>query len=117
MDPKDKAPSGSQSHTSVQSTQVNVRMKLDKTWDHVTQHIEANGKKAFICKFCHKIIRGGGINRVKKHLAGRKGEVLAACTKVDPDVRFTMEGLLKENEHKPEGKATEFGESNVISDA
>nr|GEX21735.1 hypothetical protein [Tanacetum cinerariifolium] len=90
-------------------------MEVDKTWDHVTQHIEGNGKKAFICNFCHKIILGGGINRVKKHLTGQKGEV-APCTKVDPDVRYTMEGLLKENDHKLKQKGIEFAESNVISD-
>ncbi|GKA08247.1 DNA binding protein [Tanacetum coccineum] len=54
--PKDKAPS--------------VRAKLDKAWEHVT-HVEENGEKVFICNFCRKVIRGGGINRVKKHLAGR----------------------------------------------
>nr|GEV15144.1 hypothetical protein [Tanacetum cinerariifolium] len=112
MDPKDNASSGCQYQTSVQSS---VRLKVDKTWDHVTQHIKGNGKKTFICNFCHKIIHGGGINRVKKHLVGRKGEV-APCIKVDPDVRYTMEGLLKENDHKLKQKGIEFAESNVISD-
>lgn len=41
-------------------------------------------EKMFICNFCRKIICGSGINRVKKHLAGRKGEV-TPCTLVDPD--------------------------------
>ncbi|GJZ86138.1 hypothetical protein Tco_0657748 [Tanacetum coccineum] len=85
MDPKDNAPSGSQSQTSVQSS---VRLKVDKTWDHVTQHIEGNGKKAFICNFCHKIIRGGGINRVKKHLAGRKGELNSSVLNLPRGVMF-----------------------------
>ncbi|GJU49141.1 hypothetical protein Tco_1218696 [Tanacetum coccineum] len=93
--PKDKAPS--------------VR-ELDKAWEHVTQHVEENGKKVFICNFCSKIIRGGGINRVKKHLAGRKGDV-APCTLVDPDVRFVIEGTLKETDYRSKEKA-----SNVISD-
>ncbi|GKE26632.1 zinc finger, CCHC-type, retrotransposon gag domain protein, partial [Tanacetum coccineum] len=93
--PKDKAPS--------------VR-ELDKAWEHVTQHVEENGKKVFICNFCSKIIRGGGINRVKKHLAGRKGDV-ASCTLVDPDVRFVIEGTLKETDYRSKEKA-----SNVISD-
>lgn len=96
MEPKDKAPSESQSHSSVQS---NVRAKSDKAWDYATLHIKEDGKKAYICNYCHKVIRGGGINRVKKHLAGQKGEV-APCTKVNGDVRFTMLGLLKENEKK-----------------
>nr|GFA71433.1 hypothetical protein [Tanacetum cinerariifolium] len=70
MDPKDNAPSGCQSQTSVQSS---VRLKVDKTWDHVTQHIEGNGRKA-----------------------------------------YTMEGLLKENDHKLKQKGIEFAESNVL---
>ena len=42
MEPKDKAPSESQSHSSVQS---NVRAKSDKAWDYATLHIEEDGKK------------------------------------------------------------------------
>ncbi|GKB15067.1 zinc finger, CCHC-type containing protein [Tanacetum coccineum] len=97
------------------SAMASCSLKVDKAWDHVTQHIEGNGKKAFICNFCLKIIRGGGINRVEEHLVGRKGDV-APCTKVDPHVRFTMEGLLKENDHKLKQRGIEFAESNVISD-
>ncbi|GJV04186.1 zinc finger, CCHC-type containing protein [Tanacetum coccineum] len=94
--PKDKAPS--------------VKAKLDKAWEHVTQHVEESGKKVFICNFCSKIIRGGGINRVMKHLAGRKGEV-APCTLVDPDVRLAIQSILKETDNKPKEKV-----SNVVSD-
>ncbi|KAL7611343.1 hypothetical protein Lser_V15G12631 [Lactuca serriola] len=48
---------------------------------------------------------GGGINRVKKHLAGIKGEVVA-CSKVSPEVRFTMQGKLKETAQKEKEKRT-----------
>lgn len=111
MEPKDKAPIESQSHSSVQS---NVRAKSDKAWDYATLHIE-DGKKVYICNYCHKVIRGGGINRVKKHLAGQKGEV-APCKKVNADVRFTMLGLLKENEKKAKDKENEVGSNVNISE-
>lgn len=46
-----------------------------------------------------KMLGGGGINRLKNHLSGDIGDV-ASCKKVPSDVRFTMEGLLKEMELK-----------------
>ncbi|KAJ9568146.1 hypothetical protein OSB04_004112 [Centaurea solstitialis] len=96
MEPRDKEQIGAQSQSQSQSSvQSNVRGKTDKAWDHSTLIIESNGKQAFVCNFCQKIIRGGGIHRVKQHLAGVKGQV-KACRKVTPEVRFTMEGLLKE---------------------
>ncbi|XP_023742913.2 uncharacterized protein LOC111891057 [Lactuca sativa] len=97
-----QAQSQAQSHSSVQS---NVRTKTDIAWEHVTQVVDEKGKKAWICNFCQKVIGGGGINRVKTHLAGIKGEV-AACPKVSPEVRFTMQGKLKETAQKEKEKRT-----------
>ncbi|XP_052622365.1 uncharacterized protein LOC111902616 [Lactuca sativa] len=97
-----QAQSQAQSHSSVQS---NVRTKTDIAWEHVTQVVDEKGKKAWICNFCQKVIGGGGINRVKKHLAGIKGEVVA-CPKVSPEVRFTMQGKLKETAQKEKEKRT-----------
>ena len=77
----------------------------DKAWEHVTQRNEQNGKNVFICNFCGIIIRGGGINRVKKHLAGRKGEI-APCTLVDPDVRLAIQASLEETDQKRKDKVT-----------
>ncbi|KAG8367321.1 hypothetical protein BUALT_Bualt16G0060100 [Buddleja alternifolia] len=37
---------------------------------------------------------GGGINRMKQHLARRKGDIIV-CPKVPPDVRYQMEESLK----------------------
>lgn len=97
-----QAQSQAQSHSSVQS---NVRTKTDIAWEHVTQVVDEKGKKAWICNFCQKVIGGGGINRVKKHLVGIKGEVVA-CPKVSPEVRFTMQGKLKETAQKEKEKRT-----------
>nr|GEY70192.1 hypothetical protein [Tanacetum cinerariifolium] len=87
MEPKDKAPVHSQTNSSVES---NVRAKLDKAWDHATLHIQ-DGKKR------------------------QKGEV-AACKLVSAVVRFTMQGLLKENDKKAKDKDVEVGCSAIMSD-
>ncbi|XP_052622250.1 uncharacterized protein LOC111876721 [Lactuca sativa] len=97
-----QAQSQAQSHSSIQS---NVRTKTNIAWEHVTQVVDEKGEKAWICNFCQKVIGGGGINRVKKHLAGVKGEV-AACPKVSPEVWFTMQGKLKETAQKEKEKRT-----------
>ncbi|PWA36402.1 hypothetical protein CTI12_AA600350 [Artemisia annua] len=81
----------------------------DKAWDHVPQGIEEQGKKVLVCNFCGLIMRGGGINRVRKHLAGRKGEV-APCMVVDQDVRVAIEASLKETNDERKEKVT----SNVV---
>ena len=100
MEPRDKNPIGGQSQTQSQfqshsSVQSNVRTKTDKTWEYANETINENGNKAYICHFCQKVFSGGGIFRVKLHLAGEKGQV-APCMKVTPEVRFTMQGILKE---------------------
>ena len=91
-----QAQSQAQSHSSVQS---NIRTKTNITWEHVTQVIDEKWKKAWICNFCKKVISGGGINRVKKHFVGIKGEVVS-CPQVSPEVRFTMQRKLKETTQK-----------------
>ncbi|XP_052622528.1 uncharacterized protein LOC111921122 [Lactuca sativa] len=97
-----QAQSQAQSHSSVQS---NVRTKTDIAWEHVTQVVDEKGKKAWICNFCQKFIGGGGINKVKKHLASVKGEV-ATFPKVSPEVWFTMQGKLKKTAQKEKEKRT-----------
>lgn len=56
------------------SSQKYVRQKSDIAWAHCTQVVE-DGKSVLLCLYCKKIIRGGGINRLKTHLAGEKGQV------------------------------------------
>jgi len=35
----------------------------------------SDGKTLLICNFCEKVIEGGGINRMKMHLAEQSGDV------------------------------------------
>ena len=56
-------------------------------------------KIAMMCIYCDKIVRGGGINRLKDHLAGKMGQV-SLCKKVSPDVRYQMKQNIEENKSK-----------------
>ncbi|KAK4548413.1 hypothetical protein RGQ29_032794 [Quercus rubra] len=47
------------------------------------------------CTFCGKMIRGGGITRLKYHLAGIPGDV-GACKKVSEDVKWQMKQLIED---------------------
>ena len=47
------------------------------------------------CTFCCKMIRGGGITRLKYHLAGIPGDV-EACKKVSEDVKWQMKQLIED---------------------
>ncbi|KAL4561520.1 hypothetical protein LXL04_033687 [Taraxacum kok-saghyz] len=91
-------------------------MKSDKAWDYATPATNDKGKKIIICDFCQKVISGGGINRFKKHLAGVSGDI-ASCNKVTPEVRFTMQGVLKETTRREKGNTSGGGINSVtISD-
>ena len=52
-----------------------IRQKTDPAWVHVTEAKSNDGKRLLICNFCEKVIKGGGIHKMKKHLAGQKGDV------------------------------------------
>lgn len=94
----DSSSCGQQSTSTVESSQSSVRTKTDLAWAHFKENI-IDGKKSWTCLHCNNTYRGGGINRMKKHLAGRKGEI-AACKKVSYDIRYQMEESLKENDGK-----------------
>ncbi|XP_050238483.1 uncharacterized protein LOC126687974 [Mercurialis annua] len=92
------------------SSERSIRQKRDLAWKYISEGAGLNGKKILICGFCQKQICGGGINRMKQHLAGAKGNI-DACKKVTADVRCEMKGLLEENVKKVNEKKGIF-ESN-----
>jgi hypothetical protein len=47
--------------------------KKDPAWAHC--HLDEDHQK--VCNYCGKTIRGGGIHRIKEHLAHEKGQVEA----------------------------------------
>jgi hypothetical protein len=68
-------------------------------WSHAKA--DADSRNAIICLHCGKKIGGGGITRLKYHLAGVPGQV-EPCTKVPKDVRRQMMGLVAELRIKEE---------------
>ncbi|KAL0404286.1 UNVERIFIED_CONTAM: hypothetical protein Sradi_2069400 [Sesamum radiatum] len=68
-----------------QPSQTNPRQKKDVAWKYVTETTSSEGRKILTCDFCRTSFRGGGINRMKQHLAGEKGNV-ASCKKVPPEI-------------------------------
>ncbi|RVW44908.1 hypothetical protein CK203_077896 [Vitis vinifera] len=63
----------------------------DPGWAH---GIMVNGGRQKIkCKYCHKVILGGGISRLKQHLAGERGNV-APCEEVPEDVKVQIQQHL-----------------------
>ncbi|XP_022133726.1 uncharacterized protein LOC111006240 isoform X2 [Momordica charantia] len=63
----------------------------DPGWAH---GIMVNGGRQKIkCKYCHKVMLGGGISRLKQHLAGERGNV-APCEEVPEEVKLQIQQLL-----------------------
>ncbi|KAD7480115.1 hypothetical protein E3N88_03251 [Mikania micrantha] len=66
--------------------------KHDPAWKHC--HMYKSGDKVQLkCIYCGKMFKGGGIHRIKEHLAGQKGNA-SSCLRVQPDVRLMMQESL-----------------------
>lgn len=69
------------------------RGKADPAWEHIA--FKKEGRTiVYTCLYCSNTYKGGGINRMKQHLAGVKGNI-AACKKVSGDIRHQMLLLLQ----------------------
>ncbi|GLT89062.1 hypothetical protein SLE2022_070650 [Rubroshorea leprosula] len=67
--------------------------KQDPAWKHC--HVFKDGEKVQLkCVYCSKVFRGGGIHRIKEHLATIKSSNASPCTSVPPDVRDQMQENL-----------------------
>ena len=67
-------------------------------------------KTILLCIYCEKLIRGGGINRVKHHLAG-KGRDIEACRKVPAVVRHQFNQNIEDLRTKKRKTQEEYAES------
>ena len=85
-------PTSSQDSTSNSNS---IRSKTDPTWEHVSEEICSNGRKALICLYCKKVTKGGRIHRMKQCLAGVKRDI-GPCRSIPPDVKYRMENSLQE---------------------
>ncbi|KAL3835402.1 hypothetical protein ACJIZ3_010138 [Penstemon smallii] len=73
---------------SIMESGAGTRPKRDPAWKHC-EMLKNENKIELKCIYCGKIFKGGGIFRIKEHLAGQKGNG-ATCLKVKPDVRSQM---------------------------
>lgn len=74
-----------------------VRQKVDPAWQYYVEIGQSGKNKILQCTLCEKVFKGGGINRVKQHLARKKGDV-AGCKSVTQDVIDEMNGVLENRE-------------------
>ncbi|XP_075645343.1 uncharacterized protein LOC142616356 [Castanea sativa] len=72
-----------------------VRENVDPAWKHFSLGMDEKGRNTFTCVYCRQTYKGGGINRMKRQLAGIKGDI-GSCKKVSHDVRYLMFEYLKE---------------------
>ncbi|XP_019427193.1 PREDICTED: uncharacterized protein LOC109335514 [Lupinus angustifolius] len=92
--------SASSSNTTQVVTPItqSVRAKSDPTWDHCQLVQDVDGKKSIKCLYCSKCYKGGGIHRIKQHLAGEKGDVVPCLS-----VPFEVKHQLKEHLNQVSG--------------
>ena len=89
--------------SNVVESSLRVREKVDPAWEYFSLGADEKGHNTFTCVYCRKTYKGGGINRMKKHLAGIKGDI-GSCKKVSHDVRYQMLEYVKEFELKKKAK-------------
>ncbi|XP_057719848.1 uncharacterized protein LOC130934278 [Arachis stenosperma] len=85
------------------------RGKTDPAWGHCKQVLDKE-KTALVCIYCEKLIRGGGINQVKHHLAGKGGDI-EACRKVPAVVRHQFNQNIEDLRTKKRKTQEEYAES------
>uniref|UniRef100_A0A2N9ILE4 BED-type domain-containing protein n=1 Tax=Fagus sylvatica TaxID=28930 RepID=A0A2N9ILE4_FAGSY len=73
----------------------------DLAWAHACVVPEA--KNNTICLYCNKLIKGGGITRLKYHLAGIRGQV-EPCKSAPDDVKWQMKQLIEDLKKSKEKK-------------
>ncbi|XP_030929422.1 uncharacterized protein LOC115955440 [Quercus lobata] len=89
--------------SNVMESSSRVREKVDPAWEHFSLGVDEKGRNTFTCVYCRQTYKGGGINKMKKHLAGIKGDI-GSCKKVSHDVRYQMLEYVKEFELKKKAK-------------
>lgn len=92
--------------------------KHDPAWKHC-QMYKIGDKVQLKCLYCEKIFKGGGIHRIKEHLACQKGNA-ATCLRVLPDVRLQMLESLngvaakKRKKHKLTEETSSYDNTGTI---
>ncbi|KAG6535220.1 uncharacterized protein LOC122015432 [Zingiber officinale] len=66
--------------------------KHDPAWKHCLM-VRSTGRTKLKCVYCFKLFLGGGIHRIKEHLARHKGNA-SCCPKVPLEVQLAMQHSL-----------------------
>ncbi|CAH8276622.1 unnamed protein product [Arabidopsis lyrata] len=66
--------------------------KQDNAWKHCEIY-KYGDRLQMRCLYCRKMFKGGGITRVKEHLAGKKGQG-TICDQVPEDVRLFLQQCI-----------------------
>ncbi|XP_075663956.1 uncharacterized protein LOC142633596 [Castanea sativa] len=92
-------------HSSAATSSASVASAPARSEDPAWAHARAvpNAKNNTICLYCNKLIKGGGITRLKYHLAGIRGQV-ESCKVVSSDIRFQMKQMIEELKKSKETK-------------
>ncbi|XP_075665771.1 uncharacterized protein LOC142635513 [Castanea sativa] len=92
-------------HSSAATSSASVASAPARSEDPAWAHARAvpNAKNNTICLHCNKLIKGGGITRLKYHLAGIRGQV-ESCKVVSSDIRFQMKQMIEELKKSKETK-------------
>ena len=61
--------------SNVMESSSRVKEKVDPAWEYFSLGADEKGRNTFPCIYCRQTYKGGGINRMKKHLAGIKGDI------------------------------------------
>ncbi|XP_025636185.1 uncharacterized protein [Arachis hypogaea] len=69
--------------------------KFDPAWEYFIVKYDKNHKAQYTCNFCLNTYNGGGIYRMKYHLAKILGQI-KVCNKVTEDVELQFKRLLME---------------------
>ncbi|KAL9292313.1 putative transcription factor/ chromatin remodeling BED-type(Zn) family [Arabidopsis thaliana] len=66
--------------------------KQDSAWKHCEVY-KYGDRVQMRCLYCRKMFKGGGITRVKEHLAGKKGQG-TICDQVPDEVRLFLQQCI-----------------------
>lgn len=93
-------------------------LRKDPAWQYCLE--VPNKPTATQCKFCHKILQGGGITRMKNHLGN--GTNVDHCTKQGKQVREMFQKMLRDHKKQKSNKQAakkryEDNMAEIISDS
>ena len=81
----------------------------DPAWEHALPNPDS--KQGSICKYCGLVMKGGGVTRLKYHLAGvDPRHNVQRCNSVPPEVKQHITAMLDHKQHQKNKKAHQIEE-------